>query len=143
MPAPNPPTDIVERTKIAIVAVLAASADIKTITDSATVNITSWNADMLATLPVIAYRFSVATPGGGGTGDTRTFSAFFTAVATTESVANAILEAIENIRWAPALAALGAPLNAYGYYPIRRDIPWDEDVDASRADLEMTFVVTK
>jgi hypothetical protein len=143
MPAPNPPTDIIERSIIAVVAVLEANADIKAITDRNSDNVTAWNADMLATLPVIAYRYTVATPGGMATGDTREVLFLFTAVGATESVTNALLEAIEKIRWAPALAALNPPLDGCMYNPVRRQIPWDEDVDAYRSDLEYTLVVTK
>jgi hypothetical protein len=143
MPAPNPPTDIIERSVNAIVAVLQANNDIKTITGRNADNVTAWNADMLAQLPVIAYTYMPATPGGGGTGDTRVVPFLFTAVAQTESETNALLEAIENIRWAPELAALPAPLNGYFYNPLRRKIPWDEDVDAARSDLEFTLIVTK
>lgn len=138
-----PPTDLIERAKIAIVAVINSSPDIQAITGRADNNVTAWNADMTAVLPVIAYRMPVATPGGGAIGDTRELVITFSAFAPTESVCNALLEVLETIRWAPALAALSQPLDAYFRNPVRRDIPWDETEDSYRVDLEMTLTATK
>ena len=138
-----PPTDLIERAKIAIVAVLSASADIQAITGRAEGNVTAWNADMASLLPVLAYRMPVATPGGGAIGDTRELVITFSAIAPTESVCNALLEVVETIQWATALAALPQPLDGYFRNPVRRDIPWDESDDQYRVDLEYTLTATK
>lgn len=137
------PTDLIERSAIAIVAVLNADADIHTITGRSEDNVTAWNADMASLLPVLAYRLTIATPGGGAIGDTREILVLFSAIAPTESVANALLEVVENIRWSVALAALPQPLNGYMRNPVRRSIPWDEAEDTARSDLELTLTVTK
>jgi hypothetical protein len=136
-------TDIIERSVLAIVAVLEARTDIQAITGRPAGNVTAWNADIAAVLPIIAYRYVIATPGGGAIGDTREIVFVFSAVAATESTANALLEIVESILWAPALAALAQPLNGYMRNPVRRSIPWDETEDVSRSDLELTLTVTK
>lgn len=137
------PTDIIERAMIALVAVLDANVDIAAITGKANGNMTAWSQETPASIPVLAYRYVIATPGGMATGDTREVLWNFSAVAATESVANAMLEVVENILWAPVLAALNPPLDGFMYHPVRRPIPWDSDADASRADLELTLIVTK
>lgn len=143
MPAPTIPLDIVERSEIAVVAVLLANSDIPTITGRAVDNVTSWDAEMTATLPILAYTYTVATPGGGALKDTREIMFLFSAIAATESETNALLDAVERILWAPALAALNPPLDGYMRNPVRRRAPWDEDSDAYRSDLELTLTVTK
>lgn len=142
-PAPAVPVDLIERLKIAVVAVLAANADIQTIADRASGIVSAWNADMTTVLPVVAYRVVVAAPGGGALGDTREVLVTFSAIAPTESVANALLNAIEVIVWPTALAAQSPPLDGYMRNPVRRDVPWDTDEDLYRADLELTMTVTK
>jgi hypothetical protein len=138
---PNP-TDIIERSIRAVVAVLQASADIQSILGRSTDMVTAWSAEMPATLPIIAYRYVVATPTGGA-GDTREIMFNFSAFAATESVANDLLGTVENLPWAVALAALNPALDGCMLNPVRRPIPWDSDADAYRADLEMTLYVTK
>lgn len=137
------PTDIIERAMIALVAVLDANVDIAAITGKANGNVTAWAQETPTDMPVLVYRYIVATPGGGAIGDTREIQWSFSAVAATESVANAMLEVVEKVQWAPVLAALNPPLNGYMFNPVRRPIPWDSDADASRADLELTLIVTK
>lgn len=134
--------DIIERSEIAIVAVLQANTDIQEITGRATGNITAWNAEMVNDTPIIAYRYIVGTQ-VGGLGDTREIVFSFSAIAPEEPVANALLNVIESILWAPALAALEPPLDGYMKNPVRRSIPWDSDVDLFRSDLELTLLVTK
>lgn len=134
--------DIIERSKIAIVAVVSANTDIQQITGRAEGNITAWNAAMLNELPIIAYRFVVATQ-TGSQGDTREALFTFSAIARDEAEVNALLNVLETILWAPALAAQEPPLDAVFMNPVRREIPWDTDVDAYRGDLEMTLLVTK
>lgn len=143
MPAPTVPTDIIERSLVAIVAVLTASTDIQTITGRTTNNVTAWNADMATDLPVLAYNYAVATPGGGAIGDTREVLFVFSAIATRESEANALLDVVEGIRWSTALVALPQPLNGYMRNPVRRRIPWEDADDVYRSDLELTLTVTK
>jgi hypothetical protein len=137
------PTDIVERAVIAVVAALEANADIQTITGRSGDNSTAWDVEAETPTPVIAYRYTIATPGGGAIGDTREIMFLFSAIAPTESVANALLEAVENIRWSVVLAAQNPPLDGYMRNPVRRSVGWDTDADATREDLEYTLVVTK
>lgn len=137
------PTDLIERSIVAVVAALVASADIQAITGRATDNVTAWDAEATTVMPVIAYRYTIATPGGGAIGDTREIMFLFSAIAPTESVANALLEAVENIRWSVVLAAQAPPLDGYMRNPVRRSVGWDSDADESRSDLEYTLVVTK
>lgn len=149
MPAPNPPTDLLERAKIAVFAVLDANAQIAGVTGRANGNLVAWSVEMNVALPVVAYRATVATRGGASTGDTREVMFLFSAAAPTESEANALLEIIEGgiqapaIVWVTALAALARPLDAIFINPVRREIGWDSDVDGYRNDLEYTLVVTK
>ena len=135
--------DIIERSMVAIVAALDAHAQIQAITGRASGNIVAWNAGMAAELPVLAYRYTIATPGGGAIGDTREILWLFSAIAPTESATNALLEVVEGILWAPTLAALTPPLDGYMRNPVRRQIPWDETDDNYRSDLELTLTVTK
>lgn len=139
----TPPTDLIERSLVAVVAVVEADANIQSITARPSGNITAWNADMINALPVVAYNYTTATPGGGAIGDTREIPFVFSAFARTESEANALLEALENIRWSTALVALAQPLNGYMRNPVRRRIPFDESDDVYRSDLELTLTVTK
>jgi len=144
MPAPTIPIDIVERSEIAVVAALLANGDIPTITGRpAADSVTSWDAEMTATLPILAYTYTVATPGGGALGDTREIMFLFSAIAATESEANALLDAVERIMWAPTLAAQSPTLDGYMRNPVRRRAPWDEESDSYRSDLELTLTVTK
>lgn len=151
MPAPNPPTDLIERAKIAVVAVLDANAQISAVTGRASGNMIAWATEGEAEQPVIAYRATVGTRGGAApaNGDGREVMFLFSAIAETEPEANALLEIIEGgwlppaIVWVTALAAQNPPLDGYFYNPVRRDIGWDSDVDGYRNDLEYTLVVTK
>lgn len=151
MPVPNPPTDLLERAVIAVVAVLDAHAQISGITGRANGNVIAWDVEAETDLPVIAYRATVATRGGAApaTGDSREVMFLFSAVADTESEVNALLEVIEGglappkINWVTALAALNPPLDGFFYNPVRRNVGWDSDADGWRNDLEYTLVVTK
>lgn len=151
MPAPIPATDLIERAKVAVVAVLDTNAQISAVTGRANGNIIAWATETETEQPVIAYRATVATRGGAApaNGEGREVMFLFSAIAATEPEANALLEIIEGgwvppaILWAPALAALNPKLDGYFYNPVRRDIGWDSDVDGYRNDLEYTLVVTK
>ena len=143
MPAPTIPTDLIERAQVAVVAVLDTDPDIATITGRASGNVSAENAEMPTDLPILTYGYTVATPGGGAIGDTREILFLFSAIAMTESEANALLEVVESKRWSVALAALASPLNGYFTNPVRRRIPWDESDDTYRSDLEFTLIVTK
>lgn len=151
MPVPNPPTDLLERCAIAVVAVLDSHAQIVAITGRANGNVLPWDVEDETELPVIAYRDTIATRGGQApaTGDSREVMFLFSVVAATESEVNALLEVIEGghaapkVIWAPALAALNPPLDGCFVNPVRRNVGWDSDADGYRKDLEYTLVVTK
>jgi hypothetical protein len=140
-PAPRPVTDIVERSKIALVAVLSANADIQAIMQRSQDNVTAWGEDLGNVVPILAYQITIATPGGGAIGDTREAVVVFTAIAPMESDANALIDVVEHIAWAPKLAALG--LDGYMRNPVRRSFPHEGDEDDYRVDLEYTLTVTR
>lgn len=151
MPAPEPPTDLLERCERAVVAVLDTNAQIAAITGRANGNVLPWDTETETDLPVVAYRDTIATRGGAApaTGDSREVMFLFSAVAASEADVNALLEVIEGgnappaIVWSVALAALNPPLDGFFYNPVRRNVGWDSDVDGYRKDLEFTLVVTK
>lgn len=149
MAIPNPIEDLIDRAKIAVVAVLDTHAQISAITGRASGNLIPWDAEIETEKPVVAYRATIGTPGGSAIGDTREIMFLFSAVADSDSESLALLSAIEGghtppkIVWAPALVALVPPLDGFFMNPVRREVGWDSDADGYRNDLEYTLVATK
>lgn len=152
MPVPNPITDIVDRAKIAIVAVLDTHPQIVAITGRANGNLIPWDAETETEQPLVAYRATVATRGGAApaTGDSREIMFLFSAVGENESETLALLDVIEggtdpaqDVVWSVALAALVPPFDGCFVNPVRREVGWDSDADGYRNDLEYTLIATK
>jgi hypothetical protein len=149
--APNPITDLIDRAKIAVVAVLDTNPQIVAITGRNSGNVLPWDAEYETEQPVVAYRATIATRGGNApaTGDSREIMFLFSAVAPTDSESLALLEVIEGgnappaIVWVLALAALPEPFDGCFVNPVRREVGWDSDADGYRNDLEFTLVATK
>ena len=131
-------TDLLQRVKEAIVAILDTAAGIVAITERPDGNIVPWKDLSDATLPVLAY-FIVTANEIGGIGDTRQVDIQFTASASDDSVVNALLEQVELTFVEPAFAAQN--LNAYVSSRSRQPSPDEEDVQ--RGDLDISIIVTK
>jgi hypothetical protein len=151
---PPPPLDLgdlIERAKIAIVAVLDTHPQIVAITGRSSGNLIPWDAETETDLPVIAYRVTVATRGGAApaTGDSREIMFLFSAVAADDAQSHALLEVIEggiappDVVWSVELATLPQPFDGYFMNPVRREVGWDSDADGYRNDLEYTLIATK
>lgn len=135
-------TDLLQRVREAVVGVLDTNADIVALTGRARLNVLPYQKLADATVPVLAY-FVVTGNNAGGIGDTRRIIVQFTAAAASESVANHLLEAVENHLNAPALAALAAPLDAYAESFDRRGDPEMAEDGSVSADLDVSLIVTK
>lgn len=137
------PTDIIQRTTEAMVAALDTNSAIVAITGRANGNVIPFDDFGDATLPTIAY-MDVTGANAGGIGDTRRVVYQFTAGAKSRSVANALLEAVENGLTPQAFTAAGLdacidPENR----PSRRGKAGDTEEGYFEADVDVTLLVTK
>ena len=141
-----PTTDIEQRVREAIVAVLDTLPAIVALTGRASRNLVPDAIDDDIPLPAVVYHV-IATTNAGALGDTREVTVQFTAVAATMAIANALLELVENTLNAPAFYALTPPLDACAIpgRDVRRpgDDLEDEGGTIKSALLDRTLLVTK
>lgn len=132
--------DMVQRLREAIVAIVDTNADVQALTGRANGNIVSWDTLSTDTLPVVAYQF--ITSHDGPSPMLRGYDFQFTAVAATESAANALIGVVSSLFSASAFAALAVPVDAAldpDPGPVRRSVPYDDDAVAYRADVDLTI----
>jgi len=118
----------------AMVAILDAAPSIAALTGRELGNIVPLEDEADNPTPILVYEF-VDMERTGGSGDTREVIIDLHAVGTTKALANALLDAAEQLLTQPALAARG--LDACPLRVVRRD------VDARSALDEHTFLVTQ
>lgn len=135
-----PPTDIVQRTSDALVAILDTAPAVVAITGRANVNVVPFDDFADVTLPALAY-IDITSAIAGGIGDTRRVIYQFTAGGSSKDVVNALLEAVENTLTAPNFYAAG--LDAYMQDFLRRGTPGDTEEGYFSADMDVTLIVTK
>lgn len=138
-----PTTDIVQRTRNALVAILDTNAAVVAITGRANVNVVPYDDLAEIAVPILAY-LDVTASNAGGIGDTRRVVIQFTAAAASEDVANALLETVENSLTPQAFTAAGLdacidPENR----PMRRGKAGDTEEGYFEADVDVTLLVTK
>lgn len=143
-----PTTDYVERVAEAVVAALDTRAAIVALTEQPSTNVVPWrdNLQELLTpdrLGLIAYHVVIARRGGGAIGDFRRIILNCTALARTESVANALCEQVELGLTCATLAALATPLDARIEDVTRQPIPPDVDNAVHLASIDLTLVVKR
>lgn len=138
-------TDIVQRCTEALTAILDSATGVQAITGRTTRNCVPYQTPAATEkLPVLLLAFLGASE-RGGIGDTRQMRYQVTAVAKgngADSIANALMEAVENAVTQPALDASAID----GYVQSRRRYrisPDDEPGQMGRADLDLTMVVQK
>lgn len=115
-------TDLIQKVREAIVAVLDTHSSIVAITGRASGNLVSWETladEEPSGVPVLAYLFVVATKLASD-GDTREALFQLTAAAPKESVRHELLGVVESLLDQPAFLALAAPLDAFEVSSIRR-----------------------
>ena len=141
-----PTTDLEQRVREAIVAVLDTLPAIVALTGRNSGNLVPDKIDDDIALPAVVYNVIAAT-NAGALGDTREVVVQFTAVAARMSLANALLEVVEDTLNAPAFYALTPPLDACAIpgRDVRRpgaDLD-DEGGTIKSALLDRTLLVTK
>lgn len=140
--------DYVNVVNNAIVAALDTKAGIVAITTKATANVVPWrdNLEELLTtsrLGLIAYHVVTANRGGGAIGDFRRLRVNCTAIARTESVANALCEQVELGLTCAVLAALPTPLDARIEDVSRQPIPPDALSKVHLASIDLILVMKR
>jgi hypothetical protein len=138
-----PTTDLIQRVADALVAVLDTLTAMVALTSRPNGNVLPYDEFTDAALPAIAY-LDVTGANAGGIGDTRRVVIQFTAAAGSKSVANALLEVVENALTPQAFTAAGLdacidPDNR----PTRRGKPGDTEEGTFEADMDVTLIVTK
>lgn len=115
-------TDLIQKVREAIVAILDTHASIVAITGRGSENLVSWETlgeSSPTTVPVLAYLFVVATELASD-GDTREVLFQLTADAPKESQRHELLGAVESILDQPAFLALSPALDAFEVRRVRR-----------------------
>jgi hypothetical protein len=132
----------------AVVAALDTRAGIVALTQQASANVVPWR-DNLEELLVparhglIAYHVVSANRGGGAIGDFRRLRVNCTAIARTESVANALCEQVELGLTCAVLAALPTPLDARIEDVSRQPIPPDTRDAVHLAAIDLILVMKR
>lgn len=124
-------SDIVQDTRVAIVRVLNADAEVQGITGRTERNVVEWEPEAVVTRPVIAYQFIDADELAAD-GDTREMLFQLSASADTDAQAHALLGAAEQALTQPAFLSLSRPLDAYVVRRIRRGFDLDVTLRVSR-----------
>jgi hypothetical protein len=138
--------DQVQKLREAIVAVLDTRAELVAITGRALNNIVAWGglgelSDDDRAAGILAFQVIDATDLAAD-GKPRRAIVQFGAVAAEESTANEMLGVVENVFDAPAFLALVPPIDAWAENRSRRPMPFDDDEELARADLDVTLTVT-